>query len=179
MGSLTALIKFYGGCVEEVRIFDDDEKLAAAFEEATGASFDDYMNGSYEPDLEHGYVECHGVENELGRTGREQVVAQLVSVAQSHIPALEDRGDLEARDNDHEDFFETSVWSLKAALMAAYDLGRSEALTVDNRQAEEKSGSRDGSRNRECGSLDYKIQAAETRKAGSASEKQACNDLSL
>ena len=32
--------------------------------------------------------------------------------------------DLERHYWDEEDFFETSVWSLKAALEAAYELGR-------------------------------------------------------
>ena len=52
---------------------------------------------------------------------------KLVKIAEKNIPELEGRGDLEARNNDGEDFFETSVWSLKAALIAAYELGKKEA----------------------------------------------------
>lgn len=48
----------------------------------------------------------------------------LVKIAAENISALEGRGDLESRNNDSEDFFETSVWSLKAALVAAYELGK-------------------------------------------------------
>lgn len=49
---------------------------------------------------------------------------KLVNIARENIPALEDRPDLEARDNDTDDFFETAVWSLKDALIAAYELGK-------------------------------------------------------
>lgn len=52
---------------------------------------------------------------------------KLVKIAEENIPELEGRGDLEARNNDREDFFETSVWSLKAALIAAYELGKKSA----------------------------------------------------
>lgn len=49
---------------------------------------------------------------------------KLVKIAQENIPALEDRTNLEAKDNDAEDFFETAVWCLKNALVAAYELGK-------------------------------------------------------
>lgn len=48
----------------------------------------------------------------------------LVLIACENIPELEERPDLEARGSDSEDFFETSVWSLKDALVAAYELGK-------------------------------------------------------
>ena len=51
---------------------------------------------------------------------------KLVKIAEENIPELEGRGDLESHVNDAEDFFETSVWSLKAALVAAYELGKKE-----------------------------------------------------
>ena len=57
-------------------------------------------------------------------TDREQKA--LVKIAQKHIPELENRADLEAHNSDREDFFETSVWSLKAALTAAYELGKNQ-----------------------------------------------------
>ena len=49
---------------------------------------------------------------------------KLTAIANLEIPELENRSDLEAHRNDEEDFFETSIWSLKAALLAAYELGR-------------------------------------------------------
>lgn len=52
---------------------------------------------------------------------------KLVKIAEESIPELEGRGDLEARYSDSADFFETSVWSLKAALIEAYELGKKEA----------------------------------------------------
>ena len=48
----------------------------------------------------------------------------LVKIAAQHISAVEQRGDLEERRNDEEDFIETSVWGLEAALIAAYELGK-------------------------------------------------------
>lgn len=54
---------------------------------------------------------------------------KLVKIAQENIPALEERENLEARDNDSDDFFETSVWCLKDALIAAYELGKATAST--------------------------------------------------
>lgn len=51
---------------------------------------------------------------------------KLAKIAEKNIPELEGRGDLEARYSDDKDFFETSVWSLKAALIEAYELGKKE-----------------------------------------------------
>lgn len=52
--------------------------------------------------------------------------AKLLKIAMKHIPAIEDRKSLATRDNDHEDFFEVAVWSLKAALVEAYKAGMKE-----------------------------------------------------
>ena len=49
--------------------------------------------------------------------------AKLLKIAKKHFYAVEERGSLATRDNDHEDFFEVSVWGLKAALEEAYKLG--------------------------------------------------------
>lgn len=49
---------------------------------------------------------------------------KLVKIAEESIPELEGRGDLEARLSDELDFFETSVWSLKEALRAAFEYGK-------------------------------------------------------
>ena len=55
---------------------------------------------------------------------KNNIDAELVKIAQENISTLEWRDDLEEHRTDDEDFFETSVWSLKAALLAAYELGR-------------------------------------------------------
>ena len=55
---------------------------------------------------------------------KNNIDAELVKIVQENISALDWRDDLEDHHTDDEDFFETSVWSLKAALLAAYELGR-------------------------------------------------------
>lgn len=60
-----------------------------------------------------------------GKTN-EPPLKKLVKIAEENIPELEGRGDLEAKQSDSLDFFETSVWGLKAALIAAYELGKKE-----------------------------------------------------
>ena len=49
---------------------------------------------------------------------------KLVKIAQEHIPALEDRKDLERQYSSEADFFETAVWCLQDALAAAYEAGK-------------------------------------------------------
>ena len=51
---------------------------------------------------------------------------KLAKIASEHILELKDRKTLKAFYSDHLDFFETSVWSLEAALKAAYELGKNE-----------------------------------------------------
>lgn len=51
---------------------------------------------------------------------------KLTKIANKHIPELAKRKCLKAYYSDSEDFFETSVWSLEAALKAAYELGKKE-----------------------------------------------------
>ena len=46
------------------------------------------------------------------------------TIAAKHIYSVENRGDLEAHRSDEEDFIETSVWGLEAALEAAYRAGQ-------------------------------------------------------
>lgn len=48
----------------------------------------------------------------------------LLEIAKKHSCAIEERGDLEKRNNDSEDFLELSVWSLKEMLKEAYELGK-------------------------------------------------------
>ena len=49
---------------------------------------------------------------------------QLVKIAQENILALENRENLESQNSGDADFFEASVWDIKAALVAAYELGK-------------------------------------------------------
>lgn len=50
---------------------------------------------------------------------------KLVKIAQENIPALEGRADLEQQMRDCLDFIDgVAVWEIKAALIAAYELGR-------------------------------------------------------
>ena len=49
---------------------------------------------------------------------------QVYEIAAKHLIAVQERGDLETRRSDSEDFIEVSVWSLKAALEEAYEAGR-------------------------------------------------------
>ena len=49
---------------------------------------------------------------------------QIVKIAQENIISMENRSDLEQHFSDEEDFFEISVWGLKDALVAAYELGK-------------------------------------------------------
>lgn len=49
---------------------------------------------------------------------------ELLEIAKKAIYAIEERGSLEAKGNDSEDFIETSVWSLAEALKEAYLFGK-------------------------------------------------------
>lgn len=49
---------------------------------------------------------------------------QLLEIAKKNSYAVENRGDLEKRNNDSEDFLDISVWSLKEMLREAYGLGK-------------------------------------------------------
>ena len=51
---------------------------------------------------------------------------KIEAIAKEIIYAIEKRGGLDTRNNDDEDFIETSVWSLKAALEAAYEAGKND-----------------------------------------------------
>lgn len=52
----------------------------------------------------------------------------IEKIARETIPSLNNRPNLEPRHMDEEDFFETSVWSLKDALIAAYEAGKAVTL---------------------------------------------------
>ena len=49
---------------------------------------------------------------------------KLFDIAAKHLITVQERGDLEARHCDSEDFIEVSVWGLEAALKDAYEAGR-------------------------------------------------------
>ena len=49
---------------------------------------------------------------------------QLYDIAAKHMVIVQERGDLEARHCDSEDFIEVPVWGLEAALKDAYEAGR-------------------------------------------------------
>ena len=51
---------------------------------------------------------------------------KLTKIAMKHFGAVEERGSLETKDNDHEAFCEVSVWGLKDALIDAYKAGMKE-----------------------------------------------------
>lgn len=55
---------------------------------------------------------------------QQELEKALTEIAEKKIFTLRGRGDLETRNADWQDFFETAVWELKAALNEAYELGR-------------------------------------------------------
>lgn len=60
---------------------------------------------------------------------RELTYKKLVKIANEYIPELNNRPTLKAMKSDSLDFFETAVWSLEEALIAAYELGKQEGKT--------------------------------------------------
>ncbi|QJC21056.1 DUF6900 domain-containing protein [Arcanobacterium buesumense] len=53
-----------------------------------------------------------------------KTAAKLLEIAKQNSLEIQNRGDLEVRRSDSEDFLEVSVWGLKAMLDAAYQLGK-------------------------------------------------------
>lgn len=51
---------------------------------------------------------------------------ELLKIAMQTMLSVAERGDLETRNSDSEDFLDIPVWSLKRALEEAYLLGKSE-----------------------------------------------------
>lgn len=49
---------------------------------------------------------------------------KLLAIAKKHSYSIEERGDLEQRWNDSEDFIEMAVWNIEAMLEEAYRLGQ-------------------------------------------------------
>ncbi|HEL1597978.1 DUF6900 domain-containing protein [Streptococcus suis] len=48
----------------------------------------------------------------------------LYKIAEKNLLAVEERGDLETRYNDSEDFLDVAVWTLQKMLEEAYELGK-------------------------------------------------------
>ena len=65
-------------------------------------------------------------EAELDREGQllKGIDRKLYEAASRNIQAMQGRGDLEPHMSDDADFFEVSIWELKAALKDAYEAGR-------------------------------------------------------
>lgn len=65
-------------------------------------------------------------EREIERTEHpmEKIDKQIYEIAAKHLIAVQERGGLEIRHSDSEDFIEVPVWSLEAALKEAYEAGR-------------------------------------------------------
>lgn len=55
---------------------------------------------------------------------KEELDQELIKIANRCFVTLVGRQDLESRNNDSEDFYDVAIWELKAALLAAYELGR-------------------------------------------------------
>ncbi len=63
-------------------------------------------------------------ENKMANKELKKENLQLLEIAKKNSYAVENRGDLEKRNNDSEDFLDISVWSLKEMLREAYELGK-------------------------------------------------------
>ena len=65
-------------------------------------------------------------ERELERAEHplEGIDKKVYEIAAKHLILVAERGDLETRHCDREDFIEVSVWGLEAALKEAYETGR-------------------------------------------------------
>ena len=68
---------------------------------------------------------CIGTINERGNTPKENKKCPLLSlkIAKIYSATIRERGDLEERNSDSEDFIDISVWGLKKMLEQAYALG--------------------------------------------------------
>ncbi len=60
------------------------------------------------------------MEKELTKTEEKK----LLQIAKKCMVAVEERGDLETRHSDGEDFLDIAVWELRNALEKAYRLGK-------------------------------------------------------
>ena len=51
---------------------------------------------------------------------------KVVQIAKERMPALQGRADLETMNSGDLDFLDVAVWTLKEALMAAYEAGKAD-----------------------------------------------------
>lgn len=56
-----------------------------------------------------------------------KVEKQLLEIAKRNSATIEERGSLERRYSDSEDFLDIAVWSIQQMLEEAYELGRAAA----------------------------------------------------
>lgn len=61
---------------------------------------------------------------EATRNRERKLEEKVLGIAKKHSYAVEERGDLDRRGSDLEDFIELSVWSLKEMLKEAYESGK-------------------------------------------------------
>lgn len=105
-----------------------------ARDEDTGKVFTDKFYCTSEGAARRDFRDCYRhhsytileVKPEAG-TLTEEETKLLAKIARENIAALSGRENLEAMDSDDLDFFETAVWSLEAALAAAYNAGKEAA----------------------------------------------------
>ena len=58
-------------------------------------------------------------------TNKEQ--RKVLEIAKKHIYGVKERGDLEQRYRDADDFLDVAVWCIRAALEEAYAAGKADA----------------------------------------------------
>ena len=61
---------------------------------------------------------------ESNRRIKEKETNKVLEIAKKYSMTIEERGDLETRNSDSEDFIEISVWNLKKMLLEAYEKGK-------------------------------------------------------
>ena len=102
-------------------------KETAAALHAENWKADDSWEYAVENNLTDEQAEALRVEMEKLEAEDAAVLAKVVEIAKRYMMGVNARGDLETRHSDGEDFLDVSVWSLRDALVAAYELGRKEA----------------------------------------------------
>jgi len=103
-----------------------NERTGKVFTDAFYCTSEGAARRDFRDCYRHGDYTILSVQPEPG-TLTDEETKLLAKIARENIPALEGRKDLEAQDLDELDFFETAVWSLEAALAAAYRAGKEAA----------------------------------------------------
>jgi len=125
--SLIAAMADYG----MENFWNDSDIIEALID--VGVTQEDFQKAGYENFVKEYFedeeiIPLNDTQPEKPVIDKDQVLSQLVSVAQKNFLELENRSDLETRNSDSEDFFTTSIWNLKAALVDAYKLGMEHCL---------------------------------------------------